>query len=111
MPTLLIFFKFDQLYKLSDNATKFKNKLFVWITFTLEIKQVSISSYNPWANGWIENVHNLHKTYIQKHVSSVLARDKVIQYSLAAYNFVPDEHSKETAFFLMFGWGTYIQLV
>ena len=38
---------------------------------------------------------------------SELEWDEVVHIACSAYNFVPNEHSKESAFFLMFGRDMY----
>ena len=38
-----------------------------------------------------------------KHVAPQLERDMLVPLACAAYNFIPNEHSKESPFFLMFG--------
>ena len=43
------------------------------------------------------------KAYISKHISPQLERDDLVMLACAAYNFIPNEHSKESPFFLMFG--------
>ena len=43
------------------------------------------------------------KACLSKHVSTRLEWDDVIPLACAAYNFTPNEHSKENPFFLMFG--------
>ena len=40
---------------------------------------------------------------IAKHVAPQLEWDVLIPLACAAYNFIPNEHSKESPFFLMFG--------
>ena len=67
------------------------------------MKQVFSSPYYPQGNGCIENVHKLLMICIWKHVSSELGWDEVTHIALAAYNFVPNEHFKQSALFFMFG--------
>ena len=43
------------------------------------------------------------KACISKHTSPTMEWDDVIPLACAAYNFLPNEHSKESPFFLMFG--------
>ena len=69
------------------------------------------SSSIPSRNRRIGNVYNFLKICIQKHVSPELAWDKVTQIAHAAYNFVPNGHSKESALFLMFGWDVHTPLL
>ena len=46
-----------------------------------------------------------------KHVSPQLAWDEVVYIASAAYNFVPNEQSEESEFFLMIGRSAYMPLV
>ena len=43
------------------------------------------------------------KPGIAKHVAPQLEWDVLIPLACAVYNFIPNEHSKESPFFLMFG--------
>ena len=43
------------------------------------------------------------KACIAKHVAPQLEWDALLPLACAAYNFMPNEHSKESPFFLMFG--------
>ena len=87
---------------LSDNGIEFKNKLFEQIAKELGIKhKMYTAPYRPSSNGCIKGFHNFLKACIAKHVSSQLEWTSVIPLACAAYNFLPNEHSKD--FFLMFG--------
>ena len=59
--------------------------------------------YRPQSNGRIESFHYFLKTCISKHITPQIEWDDVIPLACAAYNFSPNEHSKESLFFLMFG--------
>ena len=59
--------------------------------------------YHPASNGRIEGFHAFLKACISKHKSPQLERDDLVPLVCAAYNFIPNEHSKESLFFLMFG--------
>ena len=100
-----IYAKFGGSLKiLSDNGTEFKNKLFEQIARELGVKhKIYTAPYRPSSNGRIEGFHNFLKSCIAKHVSSQLEWTSVIPLACAAYNFLPNEHSKESPFFLMFG--------
>ena len=89
---------------LSDNGTKFKNKMFEQISkkLGLEYKLYTLP-YHPASNGRIEGFHVLLKACITKHVAPQLEWDVLIPLACAAYNVIPNEHSKESPFFLMFG--------
>ena len=65
--------------------------------------KIYTAPYCPSSNGRIEGFHNFLKACIAKHISSQLEWTNVIQLACAAYNFLPNEHSKESPFFLMFG--------
>ena len=89
---------------LSDNGTEFKNQLFEKIAKELGVKyKIYTVPYWPSYNGRIEGFHNFLKACISKHISSQLDWTSVIPLACAAYNFLPNEHSKESPFFLMFG--------
>ena len=89
---------------LSDNGTEFKNKLFEKIAKELGVKhKIYTAPYRPSSNGRIEGFHNFLKSCISKHVSSQLEWTSVLPLACATYNFLPNEHSKEFPFFLMFG--------
>ena len=38
-----------------------------------------------------------------KHISTTIEWDQVVYLATAAYNFFPNEHSRESPFYLMFG--------
>ena len=59
--------------------------------------------YHPALNGRIEGFHAFLKTCITKHVAPQLEWDILIPLACATYNFLPNKHSKESPFFLMFG--------
>ena len=58
--------------------------------------------YHPSLNGKIEGFLNFLKACLSKHVSSKLEWDDVVPLACAAYNFMPNENSRESPFFLMF---------
>lgn len=99
-----IYAKFGGSFKiLSDNGTEFKNKLFEEIAKTLGVAHKKYTApYHPASNGRIEGFHNFLKACIAKHVSKTLEWDQVVPLACAAYNFMPNEHSKESPFFMMF---------
>ena len=59
--------------------------------------------YRPQSNGRIEGFHAFLKTCLAKHVSTNIEWDEVCMLATAAYNFLPNEHSRESPFFIMFG--------
>ena len=59
--------------------------------------------YRPQSNGRIESFHYFLKACISKHITPQIEWDDIVPLACAAYNFLPNEHSKESPFFLMFG--------
>ena len=51
----------------------------------------------------LEGFHAFLKAWIANHVAPQLEWDVLIPLACAAYNFIPNKHSKESPFFLMFG--------
>ena len=92
---------------LSDNDTEVKHALFEEMAKQLEVERKIYSPvYRPQANGRIEGFHKFLKECICKHMVNNLEWDDILSLAAAAYNWFPNEHSKEPAFFLMFGWDT-----
>ena len=89
---------------LSDNGTEFSNKLFETVAKELGVEHKIYSPpYRPQSNGRIEGFHAFLKTCLTKHVSPSVEWDEVCTLAMAAYNFLPNEHSRESPFFIMFG--------
>ena len=89
---------------LSDNGTEFKNKIFEQVAKELGVVyKLYNPPYHPASNGRIEGFHAFLKACISKHISPQLEWDDLVPLACAAYNFIPNEHSKESPFFLMFG--------
>ena len=89
---------------LSDNGTEFKNKIFEQVAKELGVvHKVYTPPYHPASNGRIEGFHAFLKACISKHIAPRLEWDDLVPLACAAYNFIPNEHSKESPFFLMFG--------
>ena len=96
---------------LSDNGTKFKKQLFKWVANELDVKYKNYTApYRPSSNGRIEGFHNFLKACISKHISPQLEWTSVVPLACTAYNFLPNEHSKESPFFLMFGRDSVLPL-
>ena len=96
---------------LSDNGTDFKNELFTKVADELGVEfKIYTPPYHPQSNGRIESFHNLLKACISKHISPNMEWDDVVPLACAAYNFLPNEHSRESLFFLMFGRDTKLPL-
>ena len=89
---------------LSDNGTEFKDRLFEQVAKDLGIEhKVYSPPYHPASNGRIEGFHSFLKACLAKHISSSIKWDEMAQISCSVYNFLPNEHLRETPFFLMFG--------
>ena len=57
----------------------------------------------PQSNGRIESFHYFLRAFVSKHVTPQVEWDDVVPLACAACSFLPNEHSKESPFFLMFG--------
>ena len=99
-----VYFKFGGSLKiLSDNSTEFKNKIFEQVAKELGVEyKLYTPPYHPACNGRIEGFHAFLKAYIAKHAVPQLEWDVLVPLACAAYNFIPNEHSKESPFFLKF---------
>ena len=96
---------------LSDNGTEFKNKLMEEASKELGVEyKVYSPPYRPQSNGRIESFHYFLKACIAKHITAQLEWDDIVPLACAAYNFFPNEHSRESPFFLMFGRDPLIPL-
>ena len=100
-----VYSKFGGSLKIiSDNGTEFKNKIFEQVAKELGVQyKLYMLPYHPVTNCWIEGFHAFLKACIAKHVALQLEWDVLVPFACAAYNFIPNEHSKESPFFLMFG--------
>ena len=100
-----IYSKFGGSMKiLSDNGTEFKNKIFEQVAKELGVvHKLYTPHYHPASNGRIEGFHAFLKHCIAKHIAPQLEWDVLVPLACAAYNFIPNEHSKKSPFFLMFG--------
>ena len=88
---------------LSDNGTEFKNKMFKQIAKELGLEyKLYTPPYHPASNSRIEGFYAFLKACIAIHVAPQLEWDVLISLACAAYNFIPNEHSKEFPFLLMF---------
>ena len=96
---------FGGSYKiLTDNGTEFKNDLINQVAKELGVKhKIFTPPYHPQSNGKIEAFHYFLKACIAKHINQLEEWDEVVPLACAAYNFLPNEYSRESPFFLMFG--------
>ena len=87
---------------LTDNGTKFKNKLWTEVFKKLRIEQKFTPIYSPQCNGRIEGFHKFLKAMIAKQLENRVQWDELVWKATAAYNFFPTESSGIVPFCLMF---------
>ena len=89
---------------LTDNGTEFKNALLDKVAEEIGVEHKIYSPpYHPQSNGKIEAFHYFLKACIAKHMTQLQDWDEVVPLACAVYNFLPNEYSRESPFFLMFG--------
>ena len=88
---------------LTDNGTKFKNKLWTEVFKKLRIEQKFTPIYSPQCNGRIKGFHKFLKAMIAKQLETHVEWDDLVWKATAAYNFFPTVSSGMAPFFLMFG--------
>ena len=89
---------------LSNNGTELKNNIFEQVAKELGVEyKLYTPPYHPAYNGRIEGFHAFLKACIAKHMAPQLECDVLVPLACDVYNFIPNEHSKESPFFLMFG--------
>ena len=96
---------------LSDNGTEFKNRVFEQVAKELGVEyKLYTPLYHPVSNGRIEGFHAFLKACISKHVTPQIEWDVLVPLACVAYKFMPNEHSKESPFFLIFGRDSVLPL-
>ena len=96
---------------LTDNGTEFKNNLFSRVAEQLGVERKIYSPpYTPQSNGRIEGFHKFLKSCLAKHISRHREWDNVLPLATVSYNWLPNQHSKESPFFVMFGRDTVANL-
>ena len=100
-----ILFPFGVCRKLlTDNGTEFKNDLFNTVAEQLGVeRKIYTPPYRPQSNGCIEGFHNFLKVCLSKHISRNREWDDVTLLATTSYNWLPNQHSRELPFFIMFG--------
>ena len=88
---------------LTDNGTKFKNKLWTEVFKKLKTEQKFTPIYSPQCNSRIEGFHKFLKATIAKQLETHIEWDDLEWKATAAYNFFPTESSGIAPFFIMFG--------
>ena len=92
---------------LTDNSMEFKNELFSQVAEQLGVeRKIYTPSYRPQSNGRIEGFHNFLKSCLAKHISQNREWDDVAPLATTSYNWLPNQHSKKSPFFVMFGRDT-----
>ena len=87
-----------------DNGTEFKNDLFSRVVEQLGVERKIYSPpYRPQSNGLIKRFHKFLKSCQAKHISRHIEWDNVVPLATASYNWLPNQHSKESPFFNIFG--------
>ena len=89
---------------LTDNGTEFKNKLFREVAKMLDFDHVFTSPYHPQGNGKLEAAHCFLKDCTWKWLQNCsLEWDEILPNAVAAYNFMPNQNSLDSPFFLLRG--------
>ena len=89
---------------LTDNGTEFKNSLFAEVAQELGLERKIYSPpYRPQSNGVLEGFHKFLKASFAKHISRHKEWDNVAAMAAASYNYMPNQHSKEAPFYIVFG--------
>ena len=88
---------------LTDNGKECKNALLNEVAKEIGVEhKIYLPPYHPQSNGKIEAFHYFLKACMSKHMRTVGDWDDVVPLACAAYNFLPNEYSRESPFFLMF---------
>ena len=87
---------------LTDNGTKFQNKLWTEVFEKLRTEQKFTPIYSPQCNSRMEGFHKFLKATIAKQLETHVEWDDLVWKATAAYNFFPTESSGLAPFFLMF---------
>ena len=66
-------------------------------------RKIYTPPYRPQSNGHIKGFHNFLKACLSKHISRNREWDDITQLATASYNWLPNQHSRESPFFIMFG--------
>ena len=82
---------------LTDNGTEFKNVLLDKYAEEIGVEhKVYSPPYHPQSNGNIEAFHYFLKVCMVKHMTQLQDWDEVVPLACAAYNFLPNEYSRES---------------
>ena len=87
-----------------DNGTEFKNDLFSRVTEQFGVERKIYSPpHRLQSNCRIEGFHRFLKSCLAKHISSHGEWNDVVPLAIASYKWLPNQNSKESPFFVMFG--------
>ena len=85
-------------------AQNSKMNYFPGLQTSLELKaKIYSPPYRPQSNGHIKEFHKFLKSCPAKHISRHREWDYVVPLATISYNWLPNQHSKESPFFVMFG--------
>ena len=84
--------------ELSLRIISWKKSVKNWVLY-----KIYSPPYRPQSNGRVQSFHYFLKACIAKHIAPQLEWDDIVPLACTAYNFLPNEHSRESPFFLMFG--------
>ena len=98
-----ILFPFGVCRKLlMDNGMEFKNELLSQVAEQLRVeRKIYMPPYRLQSNGRIEGFHNFLKYCLAKHISRNRKLNDVVPLATASYNWLPNQHSRESPFFVM----------
>ena len=92
-------------------AQNLKMIYFPGLQNNLELKGKSIHLHTDHSQmEGIEGFHKFLKSCLAKHISRHREWDDVVPLATASYNWLPNQHSKESPFFMMFGRDTVTNL-
>ena len=97
--------KSESVTILSDNGTKFKNKVLNEACDQLATKRLFSNPFYLQGNAKVENEHNFLKITITKFLgSSDLEWNELLPFTCYYYIIFPSTNNTKYPFFLMFGW-------
>ena len=89
---------------LRDNHTEFKNDLFSRVAKELRVERKIYSPlYRPQSNSCIKVFYKFLKSCLAKHITRHRELDDVVPIATASYNWLLNQHSNKSPFFITFG--------
>ena len=96
---------------LSDNGIDLKNDLFTHVAEQLGLeRKIHTLPYRPQSNSHIERFHNFFRACLSKHISRHTEWDDIIPLLTTSYYWLPNQHSRESPFFVMFDRDAFTNL-